>query len=429
MRTIHHILSIGIILFQVALLSCGETIDEQFLPSSDYLKVSDVVIDGNEVKGTLHIQANCAWSISEDVEWLTVAPVQGNGDADVTLTTGVNPSSIEERLCKITVSTPDGIDKIVNLRQGRSDESLSVSVNSVSFGENGGTNTFTITSNSNWTITGGAEWISYSPSTGSGSGSVSIAVQTNTSEFNREVVLTVTGAGGSKQYITVTQAEKTVTLTIEPEKINAVAISNDYYFKIHGNATWGITVDDNTWIKLSSNEGNGEADITVSVDDNNTNQQRVAKIRVTSASNRIERICEITQIAATVPTVNSVDVSNIGRYVATVFSGFSSPLMVTEYGFVWSQSSNPTLENCGDNKVSSTMEGVQLSFEQTDSAGKNDVMTGGNHSFSLSSLKSGVTYHVRAYARNAVGVGYSIEMTFTTGGIMPGDDDNLLPNL
>ena len=38
-------------------------------------------------------------------------------------------------------------------------------------------------------------------------------------------------------------------------------------------------------------------------------------------------------------------------------------------------------------------------------------------------------YHVRAYARNAYGVGYSDDITFLTGGNLPDEDENKVPNL
>lgn len=410
------------------MLSCGEKLNSQYTLSSDYLDVSDVVIGGSEVQATLHINADHAWAITEDVEWLTVSPVQGSGSADVTLTVGVNPSSENERSCNMVVSTPDGINRAVSLKQGRSDESLSVSINSLSFGEYGGTNNISVTSNTTWTITGGAEWLSFSPATGSGNSNIVLAVNPNTTELRREAVLTVTGSGNSVQTIAVSQVEKTVTLTIQPEIINATAIADDYTFQIQGNATWNITVSDNTWLGLSATNGEGESIITVSLNDNNSLTNRENRITVRSASGTIERTCNIVQAAAAKPEVEATAISNIGRYGATVSSAFSSSLQVTEYGFVWSQTENPTIENCGGNIASSQTEGLVF-CEPTGTSGKNNALTEGNFSVALSALKSGATYHVRAFARNAVGVEYGADNTFTTGGKTPGDNDNPQPEL
>ncbi|MBO4561777.1 MAG: BACON domain-containing protein [Bacteroidaceae bacterium] len=408
------------------LVSCGETMSPDFTPSKDRLTVNDVVMDGNASQTNLSIQANCNWTITENVDWLVIQPVQGSGDAEITLTTGVNPTSVNERSCQFTVSTPDGVSRTVNLSQSKSSESLSVAPSSLSFGEVGGTNSFTITSNTEWTVRGGAEWLSYSPNQGNGDGTVSIAVQTNNTEFVREVELTVSGKGSTVYTVRVTQAEKAVTLTIEPEKISATAIANDYSFKIQGNASWRITVDDNSWISFSQTEGSDEAEITAMLMDNPTGSPRTANVRVTSASGRIERTCAITQAAATLPSVTKVNVWGIGRYVASFGSDFSSPLGVTDYGFVWSTSANPTLEQCAG-KVTGTS--AELSFTPTATDGKNEVLTAGELSVTVNSFSSGVTYHVRAYARNAYGVGYSDDITFLTGGNLPDEDENKVPNL
>jgi|GEM_PF-1396035 len=410
----------------ILLSACSDVMDPNFTVSSDFLRANNVALGGNEEKTTLHIEADCNWAIAEEADWLACSPVQGTGNQDVTLTTGVNPSAIDERSCQITITSDDGVRRIVTLRQSKATETLTASTAAISFGEEGGTNSFTITSNTTWAVTGGAEWLSYSPTEGTGNGSISIAVQTNSTEYSREAVLTVTGASGQKQTVTITQAEKAVALTIEPEIINATAIADDYTFQIHGNATWTVTVDDNTWLTLSATSGTGEATITVSPVDNTTSSPRTANIHVTSASGRIERTCTITQAAAAVPKVETVDISNLGRYIATFTSAFTSPLKVTAYGFVWGTSPEPTLENCTGH-VSNADEALQ--FTETARSGKAQDLTSGSLTANVDGLRSGVKYYVRAYAINANGIGYSTDVTFETSGNIPGDDDNPTPNI
>ena len=416
------------ITFIVAVLaSCSDTMDPNFTVSSDFLRANNVALGGNAASTTLHIEADCSWAITEEIDWLAVSPVQGTGSTDVTLTTGVNPSAIDERSCQITVTSDDGVRRVVSLTQSKADESLTVSTTKLEFGEEGGTSSFTITSNTQWTVSGGAEWLSYSPTEGKDNGSISIAVQTNTAEFGREAVLTVTGAGGSQpQKVTISQAEKTVTLTIEPAVINATAVANDYTFQIEGNATWKVTADDNTWLTYTPSEGTGPATVTVSITDNNGGTVRANTLHVTSASGKYNLPCTISQAAATVPAVAAVEVSGLGRYIATFSSSFTSPLEVTEYGFVWSTSPEPTLEN---NKGKVAKGDEALAFEATGHSGKKGVLTAGDLTTNVTTLNSGVKYYVRAYARNAYGIGYSSDVSFETTGNIPGDDDNPSPNL
>ena len=184
------------------LCSCSSNSDEGGV-SSNYMKVTDVVMSGNLSSTTLHIDADCSWRISESVDWLTVSPIQGTGSADIELTTGANPSSVDERSCELTVTTDGGVTRTITLTQGRNNESMSVSTHTLSFGEGSGELVFSITSNTRWKITGGADWLTLSTSEGTDNGSVTVIAQANTTEFERTAVYTVTGNSGTAEQVNV----------------------------------------------------------------------------------------------------------------------------------------------------------------------------------------------------------------------------------
>lgn len=98
------------------------------------------------------------------------------------------------------------------------------------------------------------------------------------------------------------------------------------------------------------------------------------------------------QAAATTPVVTTNSVTNIGGTTATgngtVVSDSGST--ITERGFCWSTSVNPTTS---DSKATA--------------AG-----TTGSYSATLTSLSNGTTYHTRAYATNANGTTYGSDATF-----------------
>ena len=93
------------------------------------------------------------------------------------------------------------------------------------------------------------------------------------------------------------------------------------------------------------------------------------------------------------PTLGAVSVTNIKTDGATLSSRVSnngnSPIL--ENGFCWSEYGTPTVDN---DKVSC------------------DVAT--NFGTTITGLTDGTTYHVRAWARNAMGTAYSDEVTFKT---------------
>ena len=96
---------------------------------------------------------------------------------------------------------------------------------------------------------------------------------------------------------------------------------------------------------------------------------------------------EVPQITIANPTKYSVSTATIDCEVT-----FEGGLEVTERGVCYSTTSNPTYSN------SKVQNGSGL----------------GAYSCELSNLSENTTYYVRAYAKNAEGIGYSREVSFTT---------------
>ena len=393
----------------LALCACSSNSDEGGV-SSDYMKVADVVMSGNLSSTTLHIDADCAWRITESVDWLTASPIQGTGSTDVELTTGANPSSVDERSCQLTVTTDGGVTRTITLTQGRNNESMEVSSHILEFGESSGEQVFSITSNTRWAITGGADWLTVSVTEGQDNGSVTVVAQANTTEYERNAVYTVTGNGGSVIQVNVTQKAKNVYLNLEPEQIPAVAKGGTYSFQVLCNTDWTVTADVTTWLQLDTRNGSGERPVQVTLQDNVTSEARQANIRITTSSGLHVSTCVITQAGATVPSMTQPAVSDITRYEAQVSSTFTSSLDATQGGFCYSLNPGPTIS---DKTV--TVDGV---------SGQS-----GQLSATLTDLTSGRTYYVRSWVRNANGIGYSSEATFTTSGNIPGSGENPTPDI
>jgi hypothetical protein len=105
--------------------------------------------------------------------------------------------------------------------------------------------------------------------------------------------------------------------------------------------------------------------------------------------------------SANPPTLGSLSISNVTSSSANLSSSIVSfgGSTITEYGFVWNNTSNPTFT--GSNKIllGTTTNGINSNF---------------NFSHNFSSLNSNTKYAIRAYAVNNAGVNYSTEASFTT---------------
>ncbi len=112
-----------------------------------------------------------------------------------------------------------------------------------------------------------------------------------------------------------------------------------------------------------------------------------------------------------IPIVNTTNVSDVSTNMAVVSGNVISDggANITSRGFVYDTIPNPTLNHHNVQNVAGT----------------------GTFSNMLTSLSSGTTYHIRAYATNSVGTAYGNELTFTTlsavAPIAVGDDGQPCP--
>lgn len=200
----------------VAMVACGGGGDDGDGAeiSTDYLKVTpnlDLLGDGQSTE--LTIDANCSWTITKDVDWLTVSPMSGQNKQNVTVSAGKNTTA-SARYAVLTIKGGN-LTRRVTVTQARPSDapddpieySMSVSKSALSFESSGGTQTFTISSNTNWVISA-PNWCSVSPMTGSGNASISVTVGEASNGQQRNGQITVSGTGVVSMGISVSQKAK-----------------------------------------------------------------------------------------------------------------------------------------------------------------------------------------------------------------------------
>jgi hypothetical protein len=107
-------------------------------------------------------------------------------------------------------------------------------------------------------------------------------------------------------------------------------------------------------------------------------------------------VISFTTAPAKIPIIGTTSVSSVTRNTAYAASNVTSNegAQVTEYGFCWSTSPNPTYLLPTRRRFTGSILGA---FNNT-----------------ISGLSAGTTYYLRAYAVNAAGPGYSPQQVFTT---------------
>lgn len=87
-------------------------------------------------------------------------------------------------------------------------DSVSVSMPSVNFDENGGSQSIQVMSNTKWTVSGNPGWLTVSPMQGSNNGVFSLTATANTEKSSRNCVLYIS-AGDASTMVNVNQSGKT----------------------------------------------------------------------------------------------------------------------------------------------------------------------------------------------------------------------------
>jgi len=261
--------------------------------SKDRIEAADVTIPGNNTQATLYISANCSWVIKEEIDWLSVNPQQGTGSQNVTVTTtGVNPSSTEERIGTLIITNNGEAEHRVTVRQLKASETLQTNVSTLTFSEGKSFQDITITSNNEWHITGQTDWLYLDRYDGTGSATVRVNVEANSTSGEREAVLRITANSGLYATVTVKQAGKRITLSLSPSTLAVRPEGDTKTLSVECNGDWTASCSQ-SWVQIDNSIGSGNATLTLSVAQNTSGAARSAT--VTLASGTLRATCTVSQ--------------------------------------------------------------------------------------------------------------------------------------
>lgn len=165
---------------------------------------------------------------------------------------------------------------------GRASSELSVDLAQLNFSADGQSQTFRITSNTDWTITGIPNWLTINPTSGSNNKNIVVMATENTSVSSRTCQLRITTDDGqATEVISVEQAAKSEDISVDVTEINLDGKANSSsLLRITCNTAWTISGTP-SWLTLSSVNGNGTTQITITANsDNNSATPRECTLSV-----------------------------------------------------------------------------------------------------------------------------------------------------
>ena len=111
------------IVITIAFAACGggdDGGDEPVIVTNEFLSVStsSIQLSGDESKQELNITANCKWSVTSDVNWISIDPSSGEGNGTITISASLNSSGSNRTGTVIVRNDKLTLEKKVTVTQG-----------------------------------------------------------------------------------------------------------------------------------------------------------------------------------------------------------------------------------------------------------------------------------------------------------------------
>lgn len=197
----------------------------------------------------LNISSNIDWTISTTSAWLSLDKNSGTGNAIITISAEENPTT-STREASVKLSAPQLEDVTIKVTQLASAPYLSVTKNSIDLEPvDQSSNTFGISSNTNWTVTIGNDWLLSDVQNGTGDAEVVITAQANSESVTRSTTVTISASGLDDKVIDVTQAANSTGVETDEYSKSIIypnPVKDFLYFK---------SIESNTNVRVISTEG------------------------------------------------------------------------------------------------------------------------------------------------------------------------------
>ena len=408
-----------------------EDADQSVEPKSEQLDIAEELnMTATETDKSFDVTSDSGWDVSIEGGWtgLTVSPMSGSGKSQVTIHTDANTTR-QGREATISIKTKGGVTQKMVVKQALSDVILNVTGGERQTLEYEASpqdpKKFSFTCNSTWEVISSDSWIKCADPDGKTSGgsevstvvstTISVSVDEIQTDVPREGKILISAENGAKTaQLTVKQEGKLIELSVSPQNFEVKATGEEKTLQITCNADWQIVYDNELFL-CDVTSGTGSQNVTITCRPNNQSKERTVTLSVTSGIQDIkEEKISFVQEAATPPVLGEFELvqNSIKKNEATFKLKFSTMFPLSRYGVYFSKNPN--------------MSGALLRYAENPDANLNEL------EFTLTGLESMTTYYVYGYIYNSVGEDTTkgrIELTFTTAGVKPSDDDNPTPSL
>ena len=290
-------------IMSAVLVSCtkSEISQDGGNPESTYLNVyyDDIVFPSKGGEDDFDIESNTDWTISNNSDWLTIEPTEGNGNASITLTASAS-DVYDDRNTVITVKAGDKTETFTVTQKYA--EALLVTKNKFDIPQEGGDFTIEIQSNISYEIqidSDSQSWISEAPQSKALTAYThTFSVKSNPNTTKRDGSLEIIGSNGKTETVNIYQAQMDE-LVLSKSEETVPAKGGEVRVQLRSNVDYEIIMPKNTdWVEQIQSDKTDE--LVFNIKPNDKTMDREAVITVKDKNSDLSQTFTIKQIVGSI---------------------------------------------------------------------------------------------------------------------------------
>ncbi len=236
-----------------------------------------------------------------------ITEIDGTTDKIVGFACVKNPAELAINSKKNVTFVLNG-DQVKSIKEF--EPSITVSSNSLQLASNGGSATFSLSSNITWRITSGQPWLTLSDTIGTGNKVVTVSVPANTSSSERKATATIfMGYDADTLSVQIIQ-QGAASLVASPNALSVASAEGSMAtFNVTSNTNWTVA-SDQSWLSVNPASGTGNSTLTVAAQANTTALARTATVTI-SGTGVASQTVTVTQAAGTATLAVSTNNLNV----------------------------------------------------------------------------------------------------------------------
>ena len=243
--------------------------------------VDEVVFDAQANAQELQINSNVDWVVTFCPQWVVPSRTEGSGDEIINLQAQENVSTYERSGYLIIESLGLSLSKSILLTQ--KGKTFTIGETVIDFSDDASTNKVDIITDGTWESFCNADWVELSPSSGCGNSTLSISVIENISPNDRIAFASVVVSDKTIE-LTIRQQGKFLSLDDSQLVIPSKGGSANVF--INTNDSWEARLEDaSEWLALSTMQGDGDVNLTITATDNASVNERTEVLGITTKNN------------------------------------------------------------------------------------------------------------------------------------------------